>query len=132
MTNPSLRVLIIDSEREFGENLSAMLRLAGHQALHVSEVVAGWVILRAMAFDVVITDLDTIGVEKLCAITVDMPSVALVGMSANADGATRAKAEKLGIRDFLLKPIASSVLNDLIQLHWQVQRLRRVSDQSMN
>ncbi len=114
---PQIRVLVIEDEPAFRENLGRILRHAGHEAALAADGEAGLGRLAEGGIDVVLLDL---GLPRLCgsevlerirALHPDIPAVIVSGR-ASVDEA-RALLER-GAFDYLLKPCSALTVLDTI------------------
>jgi CheY-like chemotaxis protein len=120
------RILLVDDEHAVAEIIQGMLTILGYRTSARTSSIEALELFRAKPdqFDLVITDMtmpnmtgDKLAVE-LMRIRPDIPVILCTGFSERI---TKEKAESIGIREFLLKPL---VMNDLARV------IHRVIDQN--
>lgn len=116
----SRRILLIHNEASFTENLRHNLELDGYQV--AIEHDAQWGVIQARTFspDLVIADLDIVQsgqarmLTQLCA---EHDRVPVMILSSRSEDATLLKGFRLGIDDFVLRPIGIG------EMHRRIDRL---------
>ncbi|MBX7197518.1 MAG: sigma-54 dependent transcriptional regulator [Sandaracinaceae bacterium] len=103
------RVLVIDDEEGVRSFLAESLERDGHEVEQAEDGAAGLRAARDEPFDVVITDLkmpkvDGMGVVR--ALRVEQPDVELIVLTAHGDVSSAVEAMKLGVYDYLQKPLS--------------------------
>lgn len=104
------RVLVADDEEGVRTFLAESLERDGHEVVQVADGAAALAAAREEPFDVVITDLQMPvmdGMTMVRALRVEQPDTELVVLTAFGDVATAVEAMKLGVLDYLQKPISS-------------------------
>jgi signal transduction histidine kinase/DNA-binding response OmpR family regulator len=114
------RILLVDDEKILVDSGQEMLTHLGYEVVTKTSSVEALELFREQAgqFDLVITDMtmpDMTGdklARKLMGIRRDIPIILCTGFSERI---TKEEAEKVGIREFLMKPIASRELAEVIR-----------------
>ncbi|MBX3232049.1 MAG: sigma-54-dependent Fis family transcriptional regulator [Labilithrix sp.] len=113
------RVLVADDEDGIREFLAESLEKDGHEIVQAADGAAALALARAEPFDVVLTDLKMPrlgGMELVRALRTEQPDVELVVLTAFGDVATAVEAMKLGVFDYLQKPVSSpAAVRDLVR-----------------
>lgn len=111
MTDPRKgRILVIDDEEGVRSFVAESLERDGHEVLQAEDGEVGLRTAREEPFDVVISDLrmpKLDGMSVVRALRVEQPDVELVILTAFGDVGTAVEAMKLGVYDYLQKPIDS-------------------------
>ncbi len=113
------RILVADDEEGVRTFLAESLERDGHEVVQVADGAAALAAAREEPFDVVITDLkmpklDGMGVVR--ALRTEQPNVELVVLTAFGDVSTAVEAMKLGVFDYLQKPVSSPrAVRDLVK-----------------
>lgn len=103
-----MKILIADDERIQRETLSAILNDYAHQTLTCANVAEAVAALRAESFDLILTDFkmpDGTGIEVASKARQFSPEAAVFVMTAYADVASVIDAMRVGVVDYLLKPL---------------------------
>ena len=113
------RILIIDDNASFRELLRIMLSNEGYAVEVAEDAVEGGKAMLAAQPDLVICDIDMPfmdGLELLSALRADPSTASLkvVLLSGRKDVETLTKAERLGVLDYLVKPVTRERLLDSI------------------
>jgi len=116
----SERLLLVDDEPAITEAASATLRRLGYHVTTAESGSEAWHIFTKdpHAFDLIITDQtmpDLTGVdlaERMLAVRKDAPIILLTGYS---EMVSAEQAKKVGIRDFIMKPIAKREMAETIR-----------------
>ena len=104
------RVLVADDEEGVRSFLAESLERDGHEVVAVADGAAALAAAREEPFDVVITDLKMPKVDGMSVVRTlrtEQPNVELVVLTAFGDVATAVEAMKLGVFDYLQKPVSS-------------------------
>lgn len=116
------RVLIVDDEALIRWSLTQVLQKASYQVSSASTAEEATLKLNSDAFDVVITDMKMPGEDgfMLAARAKKInPQCRVVMMTAFGDDGTRKRANKIGIEEFIDKPI------NLANIVWTVERIMK-------
>ena len=117
MTKPG-RVLVADDEEGIRSFLAESLERDGHEVLQAADGAEALALARAEPFDVVITDLrmpNMDGMTFVRTLRTEQSDVEIIVLTAFGDVGTAVEAMKLGVFDYLQKPIASpKAVRDLV------------------
>jgi len=112
------RVLVVDDEEGVRTFLAESLERDGHEVEQAGDGEAGLAAARAEPFDVVITDLKMPKVDGMTVVRslrTEQPDVELIVLTAHGDVASAVEAMKLGVYDYLQKPLPSpKAVRDLV------------------
>jgi two-component system sensor histidine kinase/response regulator len=106
-----IRILIIDDEADFRENLRILLMLEGYAAQVAEDAIEGGKALLAEKPDLIISDInmpymDGLELLSLLRSNEDTKSTPVILVSARSDIDTLGQASQLGASDFLIKPLS--------------------------
>lgn len=107
MTKEKIRVLILDDEKHFTEELAEFLELSGHVVYEANTVADGMALLQSQPFDLMILDIrlpGADGLEILKKVKIEKPGVEVIIVSGHGDMETVIKAMRNGAFDYLRKP----------------------------
>ena len=107
MDKDKIRVLILDDEKHFTEELAEFLDLSGHQVYEANTVADGMTILERNSVDLLILDIrlpGADGLDILKKVKADNPMLEVIIVSGHGDMETVIKAMRLGAFDYLRKP----------------------------
>ncbi|MCL4481278.1 MAG: sigma-54 dependent transcriptional regulator [Bacteroidetes bacterium] len=107
MDKDKIRVLILDDEKHFTEELAEFLELSGHQVYEANTVADGMAILDKNPVDLLILDIrlpGANGLDILEKVKADKPMLEVIIVSGHGDMDTVIKAMRLGAFDYLRKP----------------------------
>ncbi|MCE1197897.1 MAG: sigma-54 dependent transcriptional regulator [Marinilabiliales bacterium] len=107
MEKDKIRVLILDDEKHFTEELAEFLELSGHQVSEANTVADGLSVLAKNPIDLLILDIrlpGNNGLDVLKSVKADYPSLEVIIVSGHGDMETVIKAMRLGAFDYLRKP----------------------------
>jgi DNA-binding NtrC family response regulator len=116
MTGP--RLLLADDEPLYLHTTAQLLQKAGYLCTCVSDAEAAITALRTQPFDLVLTDLNMPGnlkLELLRAGRQDWPDVPLIVVTGVPSLPTAIESVRLGIADYLIKPVKFEVLLQSVQ-----------------
>jgi two-component system, NtrC family, response regulator AtoC len=104
------RILVVDDEEGVRSFIAESLEREGHEIEQAGDGEAGLSAAREEPFDVVITDLkmpklDGMGLVR--ALRTEQPDVEIIILTAHGDVASAVEAMKLGVYDYLEKPLPS-------------------------
>lgn len=102
-----LKILILDDEKQFTEELSAFFEDSDFEAFEANTVVEGKSILNKIEIDLLILDVWLSGVnglDVLKEVKIKYPTMEVIIISAHGDMDTVIKAMRLGAFDYLRKP----------------------------
>jgi len=107
MENDKIRVLILDDEKHFTEELAEFLDLSGHLVYEANTVGDGLAILNNQPVDLLILDIrlpGADGLDVLKKVKAEKPNLEVIIVSGHGDMETVIKAMRLGAFDYLRKP----------------------------
>ena len=107
MEKEKIRVLILDDEKHFTEELAEFLELSGHLVWEANTVANGMTLLDSQPIDLLILDIrlpGADGLDILKKVKADKPNVEVIIVSGHGDMETVIKAMRLGAFDYLRKP----------------------------
>ncbi|MDB4942165.1 MAG: Response regulator of zinc sigma-54-dependent two-component system [Labilithrix sp.] len=113
------RILVADDEEGVRTFVAESLERDGHEVVQVADGQAALEAAREEPFDVVISDLqmprlDGMGLVR--ALRVEQPDTEIVVLTAFGDVATAVEAMKLGVFDYLQKPLSGpAAIRDLVK-----------------
>ena len=102
-----LRVLILDDEKPFTEELHELLQSSGYEAFESNTWSQGLIILEREEIDLLILDVRlprVNGLDVLKEVKIKYPNIEVIIVSAHGDMDTVIKAMRLGAIDYLRKP----------------------------
>jgi len=114
---PSLRVLVVDDERNIRTLLSALLVSMGHEVHAAASAVEAIAAMQGRRFDVALVDLKlgaTSGLDLLPRLLDLAPELPIVLMTAFASIPTAVEAIRRGARDYLPKPFEPAQVEALL------------------
>ncbi|MGA8275698.1 MAG: response regulator [Thermoplasmata archaeon] len=123
-----MRVLVVDDNSEFREQLTALLTAGGHSVTGVSSAAHATTALEGEEFDVMFTDIKTgrqSGMDLLSAARERWPRLLVVMLTGNATVETAVQALHLGALDYLRKPIRPEQVQRVLELVNQQLALTR-------
>ncbi|MEI7982273.1 MAG: sigma-54 dependent transcriptional regulator [Bacteroidota bacterium] len=103
----SLKVLILDDERQFSEELAEFFQNTGFKAFIANTSAEGLATLKREAIDLLILDVRLPGInglDILKEVKVSYPAMEVIMVSAHGDMDTVIRAMRLGALDYLRKP----------------------------
>ena len=107
MENDKIRVLILDDEKHFTEELAEFLELSGHIVYEANTVADGMAMLDKNPVDLLILDIrlpGADGLDILKKVKSERPMLEVIIVSGHGDMETVIKAMRLGAFDYLRKP----------------------------
>lgn len=114
-----MRVLIVDEDSAFREELAAVLRNSGHTATGVSSSAQAEIALEREEFDVMFTDPEMgrqSGMELLTHVSERWPRLLVVMLTARATVETAVQALQLGAFDYVRKPVRPNQIKRVLEL----------------
>ena len=135
MEKEKIRVLILDDEKHFTEELAEYLELSGHNVYEANTVTDGMAVLVRNAIDLLILDIrlpGADGLDILKKVKADYPAVEVVIVSGHGDMDTVIKAMRLGAFDYLRKPfrhIDIQISIERTQRFLQLQRRLAIAEE---
>lgn len=114
-----MRVLIVDDDPAFREELAAVLRNGGHSAMGVSSGAQAAIALEREEFDVMFTDPEMgrqSGMELLTHVSERWPRLLVVMLTARATVETAVQALQLGAFDYIRKPVRPNQIKRVLEL----------------
>ncbi len=130
---PPARILLADDEPLYLQATSQLLRKAGYDCECVADADAAIAVLRDRPVDLVLTDLNMPGnlkLELLQAGREHFPRVPLVVVTGVPSLPTAIESVRLGIADYLIKPVKFEVLLKSIERTLAAKRAAAASDDS--
>jgi ActR/RegA family two-component response regulator/DNA-binding HxlR family transcriptional regulator len=124
-----MRVLVVDDDPEFREELARLLTDVGHSASGVSSAAQATSALEADEFDVMFTDLKMgrqSGMDLLALARERWPRLLVVMLTAKATVETAVQALQLGAFDYLRKPVDAGQVQRVLELVSEQLALIRV------
>jgi len=118
------RVLVVDDDDDVRRTIADLLSGRGYQILGVSSLYQAREALQREAFDLVLCDLrldDGSGLELLRELRGHQPRIHAILMTGYASMETAVEAVRLGLADYLIKPVLPA------QLDFAIQRLENVA-----
>ena len=113
------RVLVADDEEGIREFLAESLEKEGHEIVQAADGAEALSLARAEPFDVIVTDLKMPkldGMSLVRTLRTEQPDVEIIVLTAFGDVATAVEAMKLGVFDYLQKPVSSpSAVRELVK-----------------
>jgi DNA-binding NtrC family response regulator len=107
MDKDKIRVLILDDEKHFTEELAEFLELSGHVVYESNTVAEGMAMLDKNPVDLLILDIrlpGADGLDILKKVKAERPMLEVIIVSGHGDMETVIKAMRLGAFDYLRKP----------------------------
>ena len=131
MENPNkIKILILDDEKQFTEELYEFFQNSGFESFEANTVIEAEKILNNHKIDLLILDVRLPGVNGLDIlkdVKIQFPSIEVIIVSAHGDMDTVIKAMRLGAFDYLRKPfrhidiqIAIERTQKFLQLHRKI------------
>ncbi|HKN07856.1 MAG TPA: response regulator [Thermoplasmata archaeon] len=123
-----MRVLVVDNDWEFRDELTTLLRDSGHTAEGVASASLAINALERGEFDVLFTDLKagrTSGMDLLTSARKRWPRLLVVMLTGHATVETAVQALHLGAFDYLRKPIKADQVQRVLDLVSQQLALTR-------
>ncbi len=116
---PSLRLLVVDDNRDITESLSMLLEILGHRVAAENDAGAALARLAREPFDVCMLDIgmprvDGLELARRIRATVPAPQPALVAMTGFSAPSDRQAALDAGFDRFLVKPLRSDALTEML------------------
>ena len=123
-----MRILVVDDEFEFREELVGLLRTSGHVAAGAATVAQATDALQRGEFDVMFTDIKVgrnSGIELLALAREKWPRLIVVMLTGRATVETAVQALQIGAFDYLRKPVAPAHVERVLDLVGQQLALTR-------
>jgi two-component system NtrC family sensor kinase len=124
-------VLIIDDSAELRTSLEAILVYGGYQPISAGTGEEGLALASEVLPDVILIDLelpDTTGLKLLGEFNLHGLSIPTVMMTGYGSEGTAARALRLGVRDYLIKPFTTEEVLSSIERALEEVRLRRENE----
>jgi len=124
-----MRVLLVDDDSDFRQELSDLLGACGHTVSGVSSAHHAVTALEREEFDVMFTDIKTgrqSGMELLAVTRQRWPRLLVVMLAGKATVETAVQALQLGAFDYLRKPVRPDQVQRVLELISQQLALTRV------
>lgn len=113
----ALHILLVEDDATVAEVITGMLRLRGHQVVHVAHGLAALGMLAGHGFDVALLDLDLPGLDGFSLaqqLRVQGFQAPLLAITARADAEAEPRAKASGFAGFLRKPLDGETLASAI------------------
>jgi CheY-like chemotaxis protein len=123
-----MRILLVDDDTEFREDLAALLSGSGHRVNDVPSAARAFSSLEREEYDVMFTDLKLgrkSGLELLTQVRQRWPRLQVVMLTDQGTEGTAVEAFHLGAFDYLTKPIRPEQVRRVLELVGQQQALIR-------
>jgi CheY-like chemotaxis protein/DNA-binding HxlR family transcriptional regulator len=130
-----MRILIVDDDSAFREELASLLITAGHSVTGVASAVDATVVLEGGEFDVMFTDLKTgrqSGMNLLARTREMWPRMLVIMLTMKGTLETAVKAFRLGAFDYLPKPVRPDQVQRVLDLVGQQLSLIRIGAQPLD
>ncbi len=130
---PVVRLLVVDDDAVFREELGELLQQDGHQVLDAPSVPKALEVLERDAFDVIFTDLKMprhSGLELLREVRRRWPRTLVVVVTGFATVETAIEAMKLGAFDYVRKPFQIEQLHATLELARQEHEFAGAAERS--
>ena len=130
-----MRVLVVDDDLDFREELAALLSDGGHTVDSAASAAQATSALETAEFDVMFTDLKMgrqSGMELLVLARERWPRLIVVMLTGNATVETAVRALQLGAFDYLRKPIRPDQVRRVLELVSQQLALTRVGAEPLD
>lgn len=128
------KILVVDDEVGIREYLAEALEVSGHDVEVAGDGEAALQLLVATSFQLVLTDLKMprmTGVELVRRLRADQPETEILVLTAHGSVETAVECMKLGVFDYLQKPIGSPTeLRLVVERALERHRLRAMSEMS--
>ena len=122
------RILLVDDETEFTENISKLLNGRGYQATAVNDGESAIEALETDNYDVMVLDLKMPGMDGMTTLRemrkLDLLTETLI-LTGHGDVGTALEAMKLGAYDYLTKPCEVDALVEKIEGAWEKMDARQ-------
>jgi DNA-binding NtrC family response regulator len=135
--NEKIKILIIDDEKQFAEELNAFLADSDFESFEANTAAEGMKILQNQNIDLLILDVRLPGVnglDILKEVKIEYPRMEVIIISAHGDMDTVIKAMRLGAFDYLRKPfrfIDVQIAIERTQKYLQLERkLKQVEEKN--
>jgi DNA-binding NtrC family response regulator len=118
MKDPSVRILVVDDERNIRKNLAMVLESAGYQVDEARDGEEALALCRGHHPDIAFVDLHMPkidGLDVLAHVRTVSPKTAVVIITAYGSAANAVEAMKLGAVDFLEKPFDPKIIGILAE-----------------
>lgn len=126
------KILVVDDEAGIREYLAEALELSGHDVQVAADGQAALELLATTSFPLVLTDLKmprVDGVELVRRLRADQPETEILVLTAHGSVETAVECMKLGVFDYLQKPIGSPTeLRLVVDRALERHRLRAMSE----
>jgi DNA-binding NtrC family response regulator len=125
---PNAHILIVDDEPQVAESIQQLLIFEGYTADVATNLAETEALLLKRIYDAAIVDLrmaDVSGIDILATCRMSDPAMALLMLTAFGTVEAATKAFKLGVKDFLTKPVSRENLCGALERALDVSRLQR-------
>lgn len=125
-----ISVLILDDEANSTEEICEFLEKEGYDVHSANSSKAGYAIINREKIDIVILDLylpDGNGLDFLGKIRAEQPSVEVIMITGQGDVDSIIRSIRLGVVDFLRKPLRQIDLNSALARTKKIQQSYRIT-----
>lgn len=128
-----IRILLVDDEKDFVESLAERLRLRDYEVITVLGGIEALKLVKEQEFDIIFLDVKMPGmdgIETLKQIKGLKPLPQVIMLTGHATVETAIEGMKEGAYDYLMKPVVTENLIDLISRAYKIveeqrERIRR-------
>ena len=126
------KVLLIDDEYSIRFTIAEMLRADGYDVVTAQNAEEAWQLLQKNEFDIVVSDVllpGTNGLDLVKRIRASYPLTQIVVISGEPDLTLSTQALKIGVFDYLLKPVSGRVIRKVIAKAYNTRILEQQKHQ---
>jgi len=126
------KVLLIDDEYSIRFTIAEMLRADGYDVITAQNAEEAWQLLQKNEFDIVVSDVllpGTNGLDLVKRIRASYPLTQIVMISGEPDLTLSTQALKIGVFDYLLKPVSGRVIRKVIAKAYNTRILEQQKHQ---
>jgi len=126
------KVLLIDDEYSIRFTIAEMLRADGYDVITAQNAEEAWQLLQKNEFDIVVSDVllpGTNGLDLVKRIRASYPLTQIVVISGEPDLTLSTQALKIGVFDYLLKPVSGRVIRKVIAKAYNTRILEQQKHQ---
>ena len=107
------RILVVDDNRDFCENIADLLELSGYEVVCASDGASAIAVAGKERFDLAFVDLIMPGIDGITVIErlrENTPQLAVVVLTAHAEEETLRRALAAGAKEYIIKPVDFSLM----------------------
>ena len=126
------KILLIDDEYSVRFTIGEMLRADGYDVITAQNAEEAWQLLQKNEFDIVVSDVllpGTNGLDLVKRIRASYPLTQIVVISGEPDLTLSTQALKIGVFDYLLKPVSGRVIRKVIAKAYNTRILEQQKHQ---